>query len=723
MRFTAAPGEESPTSSTRLTNVGTQPFRIEGLTLDDGERSSFVIYGVGSDIPPGETVEIQVAFRPDPRKSTSDRLRVIGSFGTRVNSISLRGKVVSPQKAQEGRASTLVEEARQWKYPPAPTTYAAMFDALAAASELMDGDEQRPDPFDYSHARELAEPVVRELEEVASLPRIAALKRNLDLNGVTQQLVDARIGNAKLAARTFLERSILGGSINGAHTLHQFEVGREEILLLTGEKKPEASELKRLDAAGDKALNAHLIGYAAVVAAPALAALAVEAAPLAAAQAASLWLSSRAALTGLSTWALANPTVATELAGIALGLGLEIGEFGISGFLSQLETPEGTAFVLLQLFTHYVSVRGAAADWENAGSAPRNPGQAGPDDSPGDVGTTTSTRSASTTADDAVREAAEQLAAFVEVVKTKRAASGGPMPAHERADTPAPGGGFPSSGPRADRVTEGSAELGGTAVVAPPSDSPVASGAPAARVTAPVEGLFDGVPARLGVVFYDAKLGGIEATISDRTRPGSGGKLIVTTTVTMADGRVGLIERAYDPKTKTFEMMNAFLDSLPSWVAEPGVPAMSAKGVPTVTYLTLRQMKMLDVPYGQLSRVKMSTIQNVRGILELNVAMKAGADPNDAILNTHSVQYASTAIQQSGHRVVSAEVVFRGKTRFSEMLEHYETDPLTGAKNPDVVAKHDDLISEYGKGAIGRDSEVEWNYDIYLNVAPFGGEP
>jgi hypothetical protein len=359
LRFTAAPGEESAPASTRLTNVGSQPFQIEDLALDDGERSGFVVYGAGSDIPPGGAVEVQVAFRPHPQKTTSDRLKVIGNRGAKAVSVALRGKVVTAEKAQDARASAIVAEARQSKYPGPPKTYGEMLDALTAASELMDGPEdQRPDPFDYTHARELAEPVVRELEEVASFERVAELKRKLELNGMTQQVVDARIGNAKLAARTFMERSILGGSINGNYTLNQFRAGQEEILLLTGEKKVEGSELKQLDAASDTALKGHLAVTGAPIVAGAAAATATAAPILAAASQTAFMAAGGTSLAAARAWILANPNTALALAEAATGLALTVGEAGLEQTLSDMSTPQGIAFVLLQVAMDAMHIRG-----------------------------------------------------------------------------------------------------------------------------------------------------------------------------------------------------------------------------------------------------------------------------------------------------------------------------------------------------------------------------
>lgn len=359
LRFTAAPGEESPSATVLVSNSGNESFQIEDLRFDDGDRSGFVVYGIGTDVPAGGAVELLVAFRPDPRKSTSDRLRILGNGGVTCASVALRGKVVDADKAREARASAIVEQARQWKYPAPPKTYAAMLDALTAASDLMDGgDEQRPDPFDYTHARELSEPVVRELDEVASHERIAELKRRLDLNGMTKQVVDARIGSAKLAARTFMERAILGGSINGDYTLNQFRAGQEEILLLTGEKKVEGSELKRLDAVSDTALKGHLAVAGAPLAAGAAAGVVTTAPVVAAGSQTAFFTGGGTSLAGLRAWALANPQTSTALAEVAVGLGLTVGEGGIDGTLAQLENPEGVLFVLAQVFMDYAHVRG-----------------------------------------------------------------------------------------------------------------------------------------------------------------------------------------------------------------------------------------------------------------------------------------------------------------------------------------------------------------------------
>jgi hypothetical protein len=182
------------------------------------------------------------------------------------------------------------------------------------------------------------------------------------------------------------------------------------------------------------------------------------------------------------------------------------------------------------------------------------------------------------------------------------------------------------------------------------------------------------------------------------------------------NGKTGWVQRAYNPATKTFEMRNAFLDDVPRWVNE-GTPMVEGKGTPTVTYLTMRQMKLLGVDYAGLAKVKMSTIQNFKAIIQLHVLRMKGVDPNQAVLQTHSVQYAETTIVQSGHKVVAAEVkgdIWKDYP-IGELMKYYES------RNPELIQKHNDMLTEFGEGMVTRDTQCWMNYDIVLEVAPFSG--
>jgi hypothetical protein len=165
--------------------------------------------------------------------------------------------------------------------------------------------------------------------------------------------------------------------------------------------------------------------------------------------------------------------------------------------------------------------------------------------------------------------------------------------------------------------------------------------------------------------------------------------------------------------TNEFVMKNAFLGDAPSWIQNE-VP-MASKGTPTVTYMTLRIMKILGVSFGEPVTVKMSTIQNVRAVMQLEQQVRAGVPADQAVMDTHSVQYAKTSIQQGGNQVVSAEVEGGVRTQAEELLDHYERHGVPdGPKDPAVVAEHDALLKEYG---FERNDVVRWNYDITLKLS------
>src|SRR5688572_3251221 len=118
----------------------------------------------------------------------------------------------------------------------------------------------------------------------------------------------------------------------------------------------------------------------------------------------------------------------------------------------------------------------------------------------------------------------------------------------------------------------------------------------------------------------------------------------------------------------------------------------------------------------------MSTIQNVRAVIELNVQLVDGVAPDLAVLNTHSVRYAETMVIQSGCQIAGATLKPRWETPLDNLLEHYETGGIPGGvRDPATVAKHDALIATLGHGKITRETLVQWNYDIELSLAPFSG--
>jgi hypothetical protein len=189
------------------------------------------------------------------------------------------------------------------------------------------------------------------------------------------------------------------------------------------------------------------------------------------------------------------------------------------------------------------------------------------------------------------------------------------------------------------------------------------------------------------------------------------------TTVVQSGTNQGHVTRAYDPATRKLIMEEAFLDKIPAdqqWVDVDG------QRMRLQTYVTLRQMRALGVGFGSLETVKMSTIQNALAVMQLDQALKRGVPLDQAVLQTHSVQYAQRTLVPAGEKVVGARVEGSTRTPIDVMLSHYE------ARDPSLIPKNDKLLSDHG---LTRSDVVLWNYDIYLDVqsvampAPTVGAP
>jgi len=188
---------------------------------------------------------------------------------------------------------------------------------------------------------------------------------------------------------------------------------------------------------------------------------------------------------------------------------------------------------------------------------------------------------------------------------------------------------------------------------------------------------------------------------------------VVRTTFTGPNGQSGWIERAWNPTTGEFVMKNAFLGDAPSWIQNE-VPMIEGKGTPTQTYMTLRIMKILGVGFGEPVTARMSTIQNIEAIMQLEQQVRAGVPQDQAVMNTESVKYGKTNIQQGGNQIDSAHVEGGQRTPIGDLLDHYETHGNPGGpKDPAVVAANDALLKKYG---FGRTDEMLWDYDIELKL-------
>ena len=224
------------------------------------------------------------------------------------------------------------------------------------------------------------------------------------------------------------------------------------------------------------------------------------------------------------------------------------------------------------------------------------------------------------------------------------------------------------------------------------------------RVRSPVQGLYDSVDVNTPPKGWGFKDSAIQSALD--------GTKTLKTDVTGPKGETGVFLRAYNPKTQKLELLEAFLQNLPKWVDDAAVPLVQGKGTPTVTYMTIYQMKRLGVSFGGLKTVKMSTIQNFEAILQLETLRRQGVPLNEAVLKTHSVQYADTGIVQSGNQITGAKVITTNEAEFTTIgnyMSYYET------RNPALKATHDALLSRFG---MQRTDQMWLNYDIELQLKP-----
>ena len=231
------------------------------------------------------------------------------------------------------------------------------------------------------------------------------------------------------------------------------------------------------------------------------------------------------------------------------------------------------------------------------------------------------------------------------------------------------------------------------------------------RQTERVPGLYEGIDPATAPEGY---------SFTDNIRT-QGVEIVVDTTVTAPDGSTGTMSRGLNPNTGEFIYHSAFLDGIPRplrWVAtEPEM--VPGRGTPLETYMTMRQMRLLqqeagiggggaELPFATPREVHMSTIINTRTVAQLAAAEHSGVPLNEAILNTHSVQYASNSIVQGGGQITGARV--SGGWRMSASSE------LT----PSALVENGLPADFLQQNGISPDFQVLTGFDIDLTVVPAG---
>jgi hypothetical protein len=240
------------------------------------------------------------------------------------------------------------------------------------------------------------------------------------------------------------------------------------------------------------------------------------------------------------------------------------------------------------------------------------------------------------------------------------------------------------------------------------------------RVTRPTEGLYDSIDPKKApptVQIEHQDLAAVEADVR------AGRRARLKTIVKTADGKSqGEMIRAYDPQTKTLEMISAFFpDELPTRVPHRTSldPQNPQDGVPLSAYVQMQQLKIFDVATGEVRHVKLKNVVNVVTAVQLEIAARAAgvsADqlPPDTVAR-HALQYVDTPLVQSGHRLIAARLHGGSTDAIGQWIDMARSDGY-GHKADRAEA----LMREHG---IRREDQVLLGFDIEADVVPFEGAP
>jgi hypothetical protein len=647
------------------------------------------------------------------RVQRSARVRATGVQATRANA---EANELSLARRDSADASALAAR---------PRSYAEMLTAVLAAQRLT----TRPDRSGEAEAAAVLEPVAARLDEL--MENCDATLRSFGAGIVAGR---SEIGHAQFAIHQWLRKLRSGSSITTQPLVDEFRYGAETIRLLTRERD-DAPSLR----AFDRANTYTLVGIVAPIAAIAGVAGAAAAASMVGVELAEI--SAR----GIVQWALARPMVAQAALHTLIGLGMQLGDDASEWphILAQLKDPH----FAFQFFSQVVMDGAGVMEASRMAGSPSE--EAAPpavrvreakevvDGVASEAGAEQGKPSAAPVNATIAPVAADSPTSEVTNVVLRGDAVAAKVPGttyhdgtfrittpqgtadvivERTGDTPrlrAANGGYVIEAPGsldrealarvvAEKLSEARAELEATpAATAAVMPTAATRGAANARVTTAVPGLFESIdpkaPAPKGWQFKDEWRGPHE----------------LKTTAWDENGLEGSVLRSYDAKNRTWTMKEAFFAAkMNRWIPSD-VPMVEGKGTPLITYLDLRQMKALGATYGSIVTTKLSTVQNVEAICQLETNVKAGMSLDDAAAKTHSVAYAETELVQSGHHITNVRVAGADTILFNDLLEFYEG--AHGGRQIRTPAEHDAILAKYD---MHRTDTVHFNYDVYLDVEP-----
>lgn len=180
----------------------------------------------------------------------------------------------------------------------------------------------------------------------------------------------------------------------------------------------------------------------------------------------------------------------------------------------------------------------------------------------------------------------------------------------------------------------------------------------------------------------------------------------------------GFFIRGYYPNQNMFIFYAGFRHDAPTWLDNGQVPLIEGKGIPTQMLVTLRQMKMLNIPNESLKIAKMSTIQNLETLLwlgkhKLENGWTNVADVGADILKApqESIGYATDVLKQASYRVRSASLDGTSATEitFADLRDNFPSDSNLGK-----ITQAD--LDRYG---LSWTDKTFIDFDIFLDLKAF----
>ncbi len=158
--------------------------------------------------------------------------------------------------------------------------------------------------------------------------------------------------------------------------------------------------------------------------------------------------------------------------------------------------------------------------------------------------------------------------------------------------------------------------------------------------------------------------------------------LMLTEVYPLQGGKAGHYKRYWEPATHTFVLDEGFRYDAPKWVKDVPIPLIEGKGIPTSTYVTLRQMKYLQIPDGSLQKLKLSLVQNAEIMRDIYFIMQEHnllhlQEAGEYLLQKSGIQYAVTLLKQAGYDIDQVKILNEGYTHYRTTREIRDKNHVT----------------------------------------------